>query len=139
ARSGYFVSIRQMPSLAQSATSSSKPSAVRLSARKVLVASSSSTTRMVALSSYCMPPLGRRARNWALPRLLRRTDQHFVDRVVLRPGQRKRDRLGDVGGLQRLDLLAHLLHRLHDDRVALVVALQLGLDEARGATATRRT
>src|SRR3954453_20529917 len=128
ARSGNFVSMRRMPSLAQSATSSSKPSAVRLSARKVLVASSSSTTRMVAVSSYCMPPLGRHAENAPLSRLLRRTDQHFVDREVLRARQGERDRGGDVGRLQRIDLLAHLLHRLHHDRVALVVAMEIGLD-----------
>jgi hypothetical protein len=57
-RSGNFVSMSRRPSRAQSATSSSKPSAVRLSARNVRVASSSSTTRIVEASSAVMPLLG---------------------------------------------------------------------------------
>ena len=43
----------------QSATSMSKPSAVRWSARKVRVASSSSIRRIVARSRLIMPPIGR--------------------------------------------------------------------------------
>ena len=48
-RSGALDSMRRQPSRAQSAVSSSKPSAVRLSARKVRMAGSSSTTRTLGL------------------------------------------------------------------------------------------
>ena len=58
-------------------------------------------------------------------------DEDLVDADVLRLADRVDDRVGDVLGLEHLaDLLAHLLDRLDHHRV-LVVALELGVDEAR--------
>src|SRR3954454_2423170 len=75
-------------------------------------------------------PASRRPGAAGLPLLLRRSDEHFVDRHVVGLLDRVDDRARDVAGLEHLaDLLLVLLHRLHDQRV-LVVALQLGVDEA---------
>src|SRR5215207_1476083 len=61
-----------------------------------------------------------------------RSHDHLVEADVRGAAERVEDRVGDVAGLQhRPDLLARALHRALDGRIA-VVALQLGLDEARG-------